>query len=301
MKAITVRLDSGGLDSLLKRVRMGQELGFDKFDLCLSSPQVALGRIVAALKEHNVGLTALRLKEERQAAFITRKPGYSKIGARDAAIAERSAEMVIQTAEQMAPAKPQFIVLEGGYVAAPNLNERQLQLDELLDCDECEDTRRERLAEIVKLDQGVVEEQLDRFCRGLHAITKAVAPLDVCLLPPESPFGLLQPENMQHVFDDLGGRNLGYWHCTANAAILHKLGGPPQADWIQRFGTRLKGVYLEDMLGGHGEQAPGLGEIDFKQLAPQLAQTTVRVMVVGDDKGTKLRFGSEYLSKVGIF
>jgi hypothetical protein len=101
------------------------------------------------------------------------------------------------------------------------------------------------------------------------------------------------------VFDDL--KDVGYWHSTSHVAILRKLGGPDGREWVQRFGTRLRGVYLEDMLGGHGEQAPGLGEIDFQQLAPELAQSTVRVMVVDDDKGTKLRFGSEYLSKVGIF
>ena len=298
MKAITVRLDDGGLDVLLKRVRMGQELGFEKFDLCISNPQASLGRIVLALKEHHVGVTALRLKEERHAAFVTRKPGYSKSGTRDAKIAERSAEMIIETAQQLAPVKPQFLVIDGGYVHATGLNERQLQLDELLDCDDCDSSR---LAEIVNVEQEMAEQQLEVLCRNLHAITKALAPLEVCLLPPDSPFGLLQPERMQHVFDDMGTRKVGYWHCTSNVAILNKLGGVEGREWIQQFGPRLRGVYLEDMLGGHGEQAPGLGEIDFEQLAPELAQSTVRVMVVNDDKGTKLRFGNEYLSKVGIF
>jgi len=301
MKAITVRLDDGGLDGLLKRVRLGQELGFEKFDLCICSPQTALGRIVTALREHHVSVCALRLREHRHAAIVTRKPGYAKLGARDETIATRSAEMIVETAEQLAPAKPQFLVLEGGYVQAQNLNERLLQLDELLACDECEETRTRRLGEVVKLDQSIVDEQLERLCRSLHGIAKGVAPLEICLLPPDNPFGLLQPQNMQHVFEDLAGVNLGYWHCTSHVAILRKLGGPPESEWIERFASRLKGVYLEDMLGGHGEQAPGLGEIDFQQLAPELAKTTVRVMVVDDDKGTKLRFGSDYLSSVGIF
>jgi hypothetical protein len=299
MKAITVRLDGGGLDALLKRVRMGQELGFDNFDLCVTNPQAPLGRIVHGLLEHNVGVTGVRLREDRHSAFVARCPGYAKLGALDAQIAQRSAEMVIQTAEQLAPAKPQFLVLEGGYVQVPNLNERQLQLDELLDCEDCDDAMGERTTEIARVDEAAAEQQLDRFCRSLHAITRAVAPLQVCLLPPESPFGLLQPERMQHVFDD--AKNVGYWHCTSNVAILHKLGGPDGREWIQHFGPRLKGVYLEDMLGGHGEQAPGLGEINFGELAPELAQGTVRVMVVDDDKGTKLRYGSDYLARLGIF
>ena len=298
MKAMTVRLDGGGLDALLKRVRLGQELGFEKFDLCISNPQVPLGRIVHALNDHNVGVTALRLKEDRHSAMVPRKPGYAKLGSLDPAIAERSAEMVVQTAEQLAHARPQFLVIEGGYVQAPQLNERQFQLDELLDCGD-RLASPEELAAIVKIDQAAADKQLENFCRGLHKVTRAVAPVQVCLLPPESPFGLLQPERMQHAFDD--NKAAGYWHCTSNVAILQKLGGPDGRDWVQRFGTRLKGVYLEDMLGGHGEQAPGLGEIDFQQLAPELAQSTVRVMVVDDDKGTKLRFGSDYLAKVGIF
>jgi hypothetical protein len=60
-------------------------------------------------------------------------------------------------------------------------------------------------------------------------------------------------------------------------------------------------VYLGDLLGGQGEQVPGLGEIKFDELAGELAQNTVRVMVVDDDKGTKLRFGSDYLARVGLF
>jgi hypothetical protein len=298
MKAITVRLDDGGLDALLKRVRVGQELGFEQFDLCICNPQAALGRIVTALKENSVALTALRLKEPRHTALVPRRPGYAKLGSPDETIAARSAEMVFQTAERLAPASPQYLVLDGGYAQVPNLNEKQLQIDELLDCDECETDAVEK---IVKLDSNQVEQQLDRLCRGLHAIAKQVAPLQICLLPPDSPFGLLQPERMEQVLSELSAQNVGYWHSTSAAAILHKLGGVSQRDWIERFGSKLKGVYLEDMLGGHGEQPPGLGEIDFSELAPELAQTTVRVMVVDDDKGTKLRFGSEYLSKVGIF
>jgi sugar phosphate isomerase/epimerase len=298
MKAITVRLDGGGLESLLKRVRVAQELGFEKFDLCISNPQVPLGRIVLALNEHHVGVAALRLKEDRHSAMVPRKPGYAKLGSFDPAISSRSAEMVIETADQLAPARPQFLVIEGGYVQAPQLNERQFQLDELLDCGDCEASP-EELAAIVKIDPAAAEKQTENFCRGLHKVARAIAPVQICLLPPESPFGLLQPERMQHVFDDL--KTVGYWHCTSHVAILRKLGGPDGRDWVQRFGTRLKGVYLEDMLGSHGEQAPGLGEIDFQQLAPELAQSTVRVMVVDDDKGTKLRFGSDYLAKVGIF
>lgn len=80
MKAVTVKLDDKGLDSILKRVRMGQELGFDQFDLAIENPQAPLGRIVKALKEVNAKLCAVRLSEPRQKATVFRRPGYSKLG-----------------------------------------------------------------------------------------------------------------------------------------------------------------------------------------------------------------------------
>lgn len=301
MKAVTVRLDDGGLDGLLKRVRVGQELGFDRFDLCIANPQAALGRIVQALKEHKVSLSGLRLMEPRHSALVLRRPGYAKAGARDVKLAERSAEMIVETALALAPAGPQHLIIEGGFLNVPGLQDRQLQLDELLDCEDCEATRLAEAAKITLVDRALVDEQLDNFCRGLHAVCRKLAPLQVCLLTPDSPFGLLAPERLSLVLEDLKDERLGYWHNTASAAILRKLGGPAEQVWIERFATRLRGVYLADTLGGHGEQAPGLGEIDFRRLAPELAANTVRVLVVDDDKGTKLRFGTDYLSKVGIF
>jgi hypothetical protein len=299
MKAITVHIDDNGLDALLKCVRVAQQAGFDRFDLSVGNPQADFGRIVAALTAHNVSLAVLRLREPRQEAQLFRRPGYAKLGAPDAALAERSAAIVVETARQMAPLKADFLVLDGGYVAAPGLADKQAILDELLDCDEDDDTCKLVRRDHVQIDEPLAERQLEHLCRGLHRVVKELEALPVCVLTPDSPFGLLQPHRMGHVLADL--KEVGYWHSTSSAAILRKLGGPKEQDWMEQFNRRLKGVYLGDMLGGHGEQPPGLGVVKFNELAPELAKNTVRVMVVDDDKGTKLRFGSEYLAKVGIF
>lgn len=300
MKAVTVRLDDGGLDSLLRRVRAGQELGFEQFDLAIQSPQAALGRIVTALKQHNVRLCAVRLSEPRQTALVFRKPGYGKLGAPDAALGERSAQMVIETAEQLSPAKPSFLILEGGFLDIAGLGERQQQVDEALNSADAGKPC-ELPPAVLKFTAAKAEAQLESFCRNLHSVCGRLAPLQVCLIPPASPFGLLTPGNMQHVFEALAKFGLGYWHDTASVKILDRLGVVKADTWLGRFSTRLKGVYLADTLGAHGDQAPGLGDVDFSKLAPELASGTVRVLVVEDSSSTKLRFGCDHLSKVGIF
>ncbi len=294
MKAVTVRLDEGGLDSLLKRVRAGQELGFDQFDLAIQSPQAALGRIVTALKQHNVKLCAVRLSEPRNTALVFRKPGYAKLASTDPALAERAAQMVIETAEQLGPARPSFLILEGGYLDIPGLSERQQTVDEALNAGDTVPAA--ALKYTAKADA-----QLETFCRNLHTICRKISPLKVCLIPPPSPFSLLLPERMQHVFDALAKEDLGYWHDTANVSMLNRMGVVKADSWLDRFSGRLKGVYLADTLGAHGDQTPGLGDVDFKKLAPELAAGTVRVLVVEDSSSTKLRFGAAHLAKVGIF
>ena len=105
-----------------------------------------------------------------------------------------------------------------------------------------------------------------------------------------------------HVLADGGGKRRGYWHSTCRAARLDKAGVVPQEAWLDRFGRRMRGIYLSDRLGAQGEQAPGLGEVNFGQVKPYLGQDTVRVLSISDDDSTsKLKFGAEYLSEVGIF
>ena len=301
MKAVTIRMDDGGLDALLERVRQAQELGFEQFDLRITNPQAPLGRIVSALKEHSVSLCGLRLLEPKHSALVTRTPGYAKIGALDEPISVRSAEMVAETALQMAPANPGHLILDGGFVNQAGLREKQGRLDELLDCEDCTETLHSGVKELVQIDSANAEIQLEHLARGLHSICKKVEPLHVCLLPPASPFGLLMPERMEQILDDLKQQRLGYWHSTSNAGMLQRMGVADDQAWIARFGARLRGVYLADTLGAHGEQAPGLGSIDFQKIAPELSQTTIRVLVVDDATGNKLRYGTEYLAKVGIF
>lgn len=301
MKAITIRLDESGSAALLKRVKAGQELGFDRFDLCVTNPQAALGRVVRQLQEAHVRLCTLRLSEPRHESTVARRAGYSKLGAQDSQISQRSAEMIVETANIFAPLKPEFIVIDGGYASVPDLQSRLFALDDALDSCDCEETRKGMIESSMLSATQHIDAQLENLCRALHTVTRELAPLSICILTPGTPLGLMQPENLQLVFEDLPQAPLGYWHSTSRAAILRKLGGAPEHNWIDKFSSRLKGVYLADMLGGHGEQTPGLGEIDFEALAPELVKSTVRVMVVDDDNGTKLRFGTDYLAKVGIF
>lgn len=291
MKAVSIRLDDQGLDNALKRVRAGQELGFRLFDLCVMSPQLAFGRIVSGLKEKGVRLSALSLQDERRQAMIQRHAGYSKLASLNDPLRERSVEMVAETAIALSELTPEFLVLDGGFIDVTDLPSRHAILDDALT------DRRE--IEPPNVDESHAEQQMEALCRSLHSLTKALEGLSICLRTPNSPFGLLQMHRMDAVLAEFP--QVGYWHCTAGAELLERAGGPNAREWIDGFSSRLRGVYLSDSLGAHGEQAPGLGEIDFAELASDFGASVVRVLVVDDPSGTKLRFSTDYLERMGVF
>ena len=114
------------------------------------------------------------------------------------------------------------------------------------------------------------------------------------LLEYASRFGVrLGLENRYHYFDiptqdemsallELAGADrLGFIYDIGHATAMDRLGFFPNEMWLKRFGGRILGAHLHDVIGISDHHAPGLGELDFRMLAaylPKEAFRTVEVM-----------------------
>ena len=100
-------------------------------------------------------------------------------------------------------------------------------------------------------------------------------------------------ENRYHYFDiptqdemsellALGdAEQLGFIYDVGHATVMERLGFFPSEPWLQRFGERIYGTHLHDVIGLSDHQAPGMGEVDFRKVArylPKEAFRTVEVM-----------------------
>ncbi|HLO13947.1 MAG TPA: TIM barrel protein, partial [Anaerolineales bacterium] len=69
---------------------------------------------------------------------------------------------------------------------------------------------------------------------------------------------------------------LGFIYDVGHAQVLDRLGFFPHEEWLQRFGKRIIGAHLHDVIGTTDHYAPGLGEVDFAMVAAYLPETAFR-------------------------
>jgi sugar phosphate isomerase/epimerase len=71
---------------------------------------------------------------------------------------------------------------------------------------------------------------------------------------------------------------LGFIYDVGHAQALDRLGFFHHNEWINRFGSRIFGTHLHDVIGLSDHLAPGLGEIDFKRISTFLPEDVFRTL-----------------------
>jgi HAD superfamily hydrolase (TIGR01549 family) len=73
---------------------------------------------------------------------------------------------------------------------------------------------------------------------------------------------------------------LGFIYDVGHAMAMDRLGFFPNEIWLKRFGGRIFGTHLHDVIGISDHYAPGLGEVDFRMVAGYLPKDSFRTMEV---------------------
>lgn len=86
------------------------------------------------------------------------------------------------------------------------------------------------------------------------------------------------PDEMDLLLNLAGPEQLGFWYDVGHAQTLDRLGFFPCQEWLQRFGGRMVGIHLHDVVGIDDHDAPGSGEVDFAQISSYLPEDAVRTL-----------------------
>lgn len=73
---------------------------------------------------------------------------------------------------------------------------------------------------------------------------------------------------------------LGFIYDVGHATALDRLGFFPNEMWLKRFGGRIFGTHLHDVIGISDHYAPGLGDVDFRMVAGYLPKDSFRTIEV---------------------
>jgi HAD superfamily hydrolase (TIGR01549 family) len=173
------------------------------------------------------------------------------------------------------------VVVHAGHVSLDMALENKLRNlfeDRLTNTSEYQETKRLML-----------ERRLALIGPCLEAVKKSLKEL----LQFASRFGVrLGLENRYHFFDiptqdEMSALlalaepdRLGFIYDIGHATVMERLGFFTNETWLKRFGRRIFGTHLHDVIGISDHHAPGLGEVDFRMVAGYLPEDSFRTMEV---------------------
>ncbi len=92
----------------------------------------------------------------------------------------------------------------------------------------------------------------------------------------------------------------GFQYDVGHAQTLDRLGLCNHESWLQRYGNRMVGVHLHDVIGISDHQKPGAGEVDFRMVARYLTDSVYRTLEVSPQLSVDdISAGLETLSRFG--
>jgi len=97
------------------------------------------------------------------------------------------------------------------------------------------------------------------------------------------------------------GGLVGYWHDVGHAEVNQRLGFTPHEEWLSRFGDRMIGIHLHDVLGIRDHRPPGKGDVNWNMVAEYVPQEALKVCEIAEwNEAEQIRGVVDFLQKQGI-
>jgi HAD superfamily hydrolase (TIGR01549 family) len=84
------------------------------------------------------------------------------------------------------------------------------------------------------------------------------------------------PDELEKLLSLSGPDRIGFLYDVGHAEALDRMGFYPHEEWLKRFGPRIVGTHLHDMIGTTDHYAPGLGSVDFSMVSAYLPKNAYR-------------------------
>jgi hypothetical protein len=259
-------------------------MGFRKLELGLTHNPVALSGFEETRRETGISVVSLVT-----GCLNPRSDHMSgtKLGSLDPELRERAlltSRRHIQVAQQYACPT---VILRGCEVEEPDLVAEAIALKER-HAKSTEDTAEEiseAISELVARVQKQGQLQVEHLCRSIHTLRAEFPEIRLAVEPGATFIDILNFEAMGWVLDDLARQDLSYWHDSGTVHLRGTSGLPGQGVWLEEYGSRLLGIHLQDAAYGKAELPPGLGEVDFRQVADYISCEAEKVVEVNSSHG----------------
>jgi HAD superfamily hydrolase (TIGR01549 family) len=169
------------------------------------------------------------------------------------------------------------IVIHAGQAHADSQPEKELR--RLLDSDK-HDTDEYR-----DIQQKMIETRAGTAMASFEAVQKSLLELlayadgtGVCLgIENRYHYNEIpSPDELEKLLALAGPDRIGFLYDAGHAEALARMGFYTHEEWLKRFGPRIVGTHLHDMIGTTDHYTPGQGDIDFSRIAAYLPDNAFR-------------------------
>jgi HAD superfamily hydrolase (TIGR01549 family) len=173
------------------------------------------------------------------------------------------------------------VVVHAGHVSLDMILEkklRQLYLAGLKETAEYQETKRLKQERRLKLIAPCLEAVVKSLKELLHYASRYDVRLG--LENRYHYFDIPTPDEMSALLALAEPDQLGFIYDVGHATVMDRLGFFPDDMWLKRFGGRILGAHLHDVIGLSDHHAPGLGDVNFLRLAEYLPKEAFRTIEV---------------------
>ena len=94
-------------------------------------------------------------------------------------------------------------------------------------------------------------------------------------------YDLPLPDELEEMLALGDGTAFGFQYDIGHAVALDELGLVMHEDWLERFGKRIIGVHIHDVMGITDHLAPGQGSVNYGKIADYLPENCLKTLEIG--------------------
>jgi len=106
---------------------------------------------------------------------------------------------------------------------------------------------------------------------------------------------------MDELLRKVEGGLVGYWHDVGHAEVNQRLGFAPHEEWLSRFGDKMIGIHLHDVLGISDHRPPAKGDMNWNMVAEYLPHEAIKVCEIAEwNEAEQIQGVIAFLQEQGI-
>ena len=281
-------------------IQAGLQGGFTAFELGISPNPKDIEKIQQLADSGEIEVISIH-NIFPPSAEVTYPDRGDDVASLDEKVRRRAIENTIATVQFAERLKAHAVIIHAGEASVENAKEKNRRI--------CSGVAEKGLTPAVKNQVKDLYRERNELSKGhieaviesLREVLESTASLPLGVESRYFYHQIPSIDELDVIFDKLDSDRVFYWHDMGHSQMDEFLGVCTHEDWLQRYGDRMLGMHLHDVVGASDHTPPGSGELDFEMVKRYLCPATIKVLEINHvHTMQEILEGVKVLNEIGI-